>query len=177
MDDAKQPGGPSSEPPGWGRGDVWGQPSSHDPHKLKPPGLLPGLKLERAIPEGSRPILILLDWRPGALIQFKRGRSFPDQAALLSSKTKLHQSQSHQNEARVLVETWEVAMPRYFFHQHIGDCVIWDEIGIDLPDPELAFDASQAAVLWADILAERPQPDQILVITDALGRMLFVSAR
>ncbi len=68
-------------------------------------------------------------------------------------------------------------MPRYFFHQRVGDRMIWDEVGLDLPELELASDADRAAVLWTDILAGRIQPGRILVITDALGQMLFVTAR
>jgi len=68
-------------------------------------------------------------------------------------------------------------MPRYFFHRNIADRVIWDEVGLDLPEIRLASDSEQTAMLWTDILAERSCPDQILVITDALGQMLFVTAR
>jgi hypothetical protein len=68
-------------------------------------------------------------------------------------------------------------MPRYFFHQHVAGQIIWDEVGADLPELGLALDPDRAAVLWTDILAERIQPGRILVITDALGQMLFVSAR
>ena len=68
-------------------------------------------------------------------------------------------------------------MPRYFFHQHVSGRMIWDEVGLDLPVLGLALDPDGAAVLWTDILAERSQPGRILVITDALGQMLFVSAR
>ena len=68
-------------------------------------------------------------------------------------------------------------MPRYFFHQRIADRVIWDEVGLDLPDLGLASDADRVAVLWTDVLAERSRPGQILVITDALGQMLFVTAK
>jgi hypothetical protein len=68
-------------------------------------------------------------------------------------------------------------MPRYFFHQHVADRVIWDEVGLDLPELKRASDADQAAMLWTDILAQRTHPGRILVITDALGQMLFVTAR
>jgi hypothetical protein len=68
-------------------------------------------------------------------------------------------------------------MPRYFFSQHIADRVIQDYVGLDLPEPRPASEGDRAAVLWANILAERSQPGRILVITDALGQMLFVTAR
>ncbi|GEO19417.1 hypothetical protein [Microvirga aerophila] len=68
-------------------------------------------------------------------------------------------------------------MPRYFFHQRIGDCMMWDGAGLELPDLGLMPDADRAAALWADILTDRIQPGRILVITDALGRVLFVGCR
>ena len=69
------------------------------------------------------------------------------------------------------------SMPRYFFHQRVGDHMMWDETGLDLPELGLTPDADQAAVLWAEVLAGRLHPGRILVITNALGQVLFVSAR
>jgi len=68
-------------------------------------------------------------------------------------------------------------MPHYFFHQRIGDRMMWDETGLDLPDLGLTPDADQAAVFWTDVLEGRLQPGRILVVTNALGQVLFVSAR
>lgn len=68
-------------------------------------------------------------------------------------------------------------MPRYFFHQRVGDRMMWDETGLDLPELGLTPDAEQAALLWAEVLEGRLHPGRILVITNALGQVLFVSAR
>jgi hypothetical protein len=67
-------------------------------------------------------------------------------------------------------------MPRYFFHHRIGDRMMWDGVGCELPDLGLAPDPDGAAALWADILAERVHADRILVITDEIGQVLFVTA-
>jgi hypothetical protein len=55
--------------------------------------------------------------------------------------------------------------------------LIWDGAGLELPDFGMAPDADQAAVVWADILSGRIQPGRILVVTDALGQVLFVSTK
>jgi hypothetical protein len=68
-------------------------------------------------------------------------------------------------------------MPRYFFHHRVGDRMMWDGVGLELPNLRLAPDADQAAAVWMDVLAERIQPGRILVVTDAIGQVLFVSAR
>ena len=60
-------------------------------------------------------------------------------------------------------------MPRYFFHHRIGDRMMWDMVGCELPDLRLAPDPDRAATLWTDILADRIQLDRILVITDEVG--------
>ena len=68
-------------------------------------------------------------------------------------------------------------MPHYFFHQRIGDRMMWDETGLDLPDLGLMPDADQAVVFWTDVLEGRLQPGRILVVTNVLGQVPFVSAR
>ena len=68
-------------------------------------------------------------------------------------------------------------MPRYFFHHRIGDRMMWGQVGCELPDLGLAPDPDRAAALWTDIVADRVQPDRILVITDDLGQVLFVTMR
>jgi hypothetical protein len=68
-------------------------------------------------------------------------------------------------------------MPRYYFHQRVGNRMMWDETGLELPDLGLMPDADRAAMLWTDLLEGRLQPGRILVITNALGQVLFVSAR
>ncbi|WP_257792376.1 hypothetical protein [Microvirga ossetica] len=42
---------------------------------------------------------------------------------------------------------------------------------------KIAPDPDRAAAVWMDIIAGRIQPGQILVITDAIGKVPFVTAR
>jgi hypothetical protein len=71
----------------------------------------------------------------------------------------------------------EGAMPRYFFHHRVGDHMMWDGIGLDLPDLGLASVSEEATAQWTEALTGRSQPDQVLVITNDIGQVLFVSAR
>jgi hypothetical protein len=68
-------------------------------------------------------------------------------------------------------------MPRYFFHQRIGDRMMWDRTGVDAPGLVIEPDADVAAGALADILSRREQPSRILIVTDARGQMLFIDAR
>lgn len=68
-------------------------------------------------------------------------------------------------------------MPRYFFHHRIGDRMMWDAVGLDLPDLKMALDPERAVVVWMDIIEGRIEPGRILVVTDAIGKVLFVTAR
>jgi hypothetical protein len=68
-------------------------------------------------------------------------------------------------------------MPRYFFHQCVGTRMMWDAVGMELPDLSIGPSANRAAEIWTDILAGRVQPNRILVVTDQIGLVLFVSAR
>jgi hypothetical protein len=68
-------------------------------------------------------------------------------------------------------------MARYFFHHRIGDRMMWDTVGCELPDPGLPPHRDGVSAVWTDILAERVQPDRILVITDEVGKVLFVAMR
>jgi hypothetical protein len=63
-------------------------------------------------------------------------------------------------------------LPRYFFHQRIGDRMMWDGTGLELPD--LGLDPDQAAARWTEIIEGRLQPGRILVITSETGQVLFV---
>jgi len=67
-------------------------------------------------------------------------------------------------------------MPRYFFHHRLGDRMMWDTIGCELPDLGMAPDPDRGVTLWTEIIEGRLQPDQILVITDEVGKVLFVTA-
>jgi hypothetical protein len=65
-------------------------------------------------------------------------------------------------------------MPRYFFHQRIGNRIMWDGTGVDMPGLFIEPNADVAAGALADILSRREQPSSILIVTDASGQMLFV---
>ena len=67
-------------------------------------------------------------------------------------------------------------MPRYFFHRRVGERMIWDGVGIELPDLGLASDPDRAANVWADIIAGRQEPGFVLVVTDERGKVMFVKA-
>ncbi len=68
-------------------------------------------------------------------------------------------------------------MPRYFFHHRVGDRMMWDGIGLELPDLGLEPASDEAMALWMDALAGHVEPDRILVITNDIGQVLFVAAR
>ena len=68
-------------------------------------------------------------------------------------------------------------MPRYFFHHRIGDRMMWDGVGLELPDLGLAPDPDRAASVWTEILAGSLRPERILVVTNDMGQVLFVSTR
>jgi hypothetical protein len=68
-------------------------------------------------------------------------------------------------------------MPRYFFHHRIGDRMMWDRIGCELPDIGMAPDSDRAVTLRMDMIVWRLQPERILVITDEIGKVLLVTIR
>jgi hypothetical protein len=73
----------------------------------------------------------------------------------------------------------EAAMPRYHFHLQLGDRLILDRDGIDLPDLRAAQekDARVAKERWDNILCWVPRlPDRTTIITDDTGQVLFVLA-
>jgi hypothetical protein len=67
-------------------------------------------------------------------------------------------------------------MARFFFHYRIRDRMTWDRVGCELPDLSMAPDTDAAMALWSDIIGGRVQPGRILVITDEIGKVLFVTA-
>jgi hypothetical protein len=71
----------------------------------------------------------------------------------------------------------EGAVPRYFFHHRVGDHMMWDGVGLELPDLGLAPASDEATALWTEALTERTQSDRVLVITNEIGQVPFVSAR
>ncbi len=46
-----------------------------------------------------------------------------------------------------------------------------------MPDMGMAPDPDRAVALWMDMIEGRLRADQILVITDEVGKVLFVTAR
>jgi hypothetical protein len=68
-------------------------------------------------------------------------------------------------------------VPRYYFHHRIGDRMMWDGVGLELPDLGLVPDPDRAVAVWTDILAGRLWAERILVVTNDAGQVLFVSTR
>ena len=68
-------------------------------------------------------------------------------------------------------------MPRYFFHTSIQDCLILDATGLDLPEITSSEDAELTLTLWSEVLSKQFLKGRALVITDAAGKVLFVTAR
>jgi hypothetical protein len=68
-------------------------------------------------------------------------------------------------------------MSRYFFHMRIADGMHWDGAGFELAHLSLSPDAKMSASLWQDVLlAPLTASDQILVVTNEVGQVVFVSA-
>ncbi|GJE60703.1 DUF6894 family protein [Methylobacterium trifolii] len=66
-------------------------------------------------------------------------------------------------------------MPRYFFHTHLGADVVTDPSGVELPDPDAAWEAARDTVRAA--LADPRDQARLLgaslVVTDAAGDVVF----
>jgi len=68
-------------------------------------------------------------------------------------------------------------MSRYYFHRRYEDRVIWDELGVDLPDLRslhggISIEAKQR---WRDVFRSiQGQPDRLTVITDETGHIIMV---
>jgi len=68
-------------------------------------------------------------------------------------------------------------MSRYFFHMRTADGMHWDGAGFDLARLALSPDAEMTARLWQEVLSAPLAPsDQILVVTNDAGQVVFVSA-
>jgi hypothetical protein len=67
-------------------------------------------------------------------------------------------------------------MPRYFFHTSIHDRLIWDVTGLELPEIASSEDAELTLALWSEVFTKQFQEGRNLVITDATGKVLFVTA-
>ncbi|MGF9763675.1 hypothetical protein AAII07_52020 [Microvirga sp. 0TCS3.31] len=67
-------------------------------------------------------------------------------------------------------------MPRYFFHIRTECRMLWDRIGLDLPDFWGTPDAEIAEALWHEALDRKLRTRQILIITNESGKAVFVTA-
>ena len=68
-------------------------------------------------------------------------------------------------------------MPRYHFHVQHGDEFILDREGVDLPNlrKALGMESQSARTSWEHMLSLiQSVPDRTTVITDELGRIVFV---
>jgi hypothetical protein len=68
-------------------------------------------------------------------------------------------------------------MSRYFFHMRTADGMHWDGAGFELAHLALSPDAEINARLWQEVLsAHLTASDKILVVTNEVGQVVFVSA-
>lgn len=67
-------------------------------------------------------------------------------------------------------------MPRYFFHHLVGNRLLRDRIGVELPDPKHRPHTEMDTEGWAKCLGKRIQPGRIVVVTDQAGQVVFVTA-
>jgi hypothetical protein len=65
-------------------------------------------------------------------------------------------------------------MPRYFFHTRIGNDLLKDSDGVELLDPDQAWQVARQAI--RDVLAEGAEPQLMsatMEVTDAAGELLL----
>lgn len=67
-------------------------------------------------------------------------------------------------------------MPRYFFHHLIGNRMLRDRTGVELPDLRKMPNGDTETEGWTKCLAKRIQPGRIMVVTDQAGQVVFVTA-
>jgi hypothetical protein len=72
-------------------------------------------------------------------------------------------------------------MPRYFFHLRAGEQILWDDEGLNLPNPTAICASNEAArwrgAPWKDVLVSNTQsPDKMLVVVDEAGAVVFAAA-
>src|SRR4029077_2143147 len=69
----------------------------------------------------------------------------------------------------------DALMPRYFFHTRIGDDLISDPKGVELRDPDHAWEVARTMI--QEILRDQPgQPDLLtatLEVTDKQGELIL----
>ena len=68
-------------------------------------------------------------------------------------------------------------MPRYFFHTLIEDRLIWDAIGQELPNLLNLEDRELTMALWSEVFDRQVRVSRSFVITDEIGKVLFVTSR
>jgi hypothetical protein len=66
-------------------------------------------------------------------------------------------------------------MPKYFFNTRIGDDLIRDQEGVELRDPDHAWEVARTTI--RELLAAEEQPRQLLgaylEVTDAAGEIVL----
>ena len=68
-------------------------------------------------------------------------------------------------------------MPRYFFHTLIDDRLIWDAAGQELPNILSLEDRELTLALWSEVFDRQVRVSRSFVITDEIGKVLFVTSR
>jgi len=66
-------------------------------------------------------------------------------------------------------------MPRYFFHTRIQDRFIWDTTGLDLPGISGGDVSDLTLALWSEVIAKQLRRGRSFVITDEVGKVVFVT--
>lgn len=64
-------------------------------------------------------------------------------------------------------------MPRYFFHTHTGADVIADPIGVELRDPDAAWEAARDIIRAAMVGSQVRSMASIFVVTDAAADVVL----
>ena len=68
-------------------------------------------------------------------------------------------------------------MPRYFFHIRTSDRLIRDETGLELPEIAKSEDPELTLALWSEVFDRQFRRGTDFVITDEIGKVLFVTAQ
>jgi len=68
-------------------------------------------------------------------------------------------------------------MPRYFFHPCSCDRVLQDATGLELPEITSPDDPELTLALWAEAFEKHLRISQAFVVTDAVGRVVFLTAQ
>jgi hypothetical protein len=68
-------------------------------------------------------------------------------------------------------------LPRYFFHTLIDDRLIWDAAGQELPSLLSLEDRELTLAVWSEAFNRQGRVSRSFVITDEIGKVLFVTSR